>query len=729
MRLKLGLVLISFTVIALALFSRNSVSLHARAAENSLRRGTMTLQYYDEFSSTQYQEHTSITRQLDARVVFDCSEEQLIFFDPNFMKNSAIPIAQAYGYSTLGGPTFNGPLGARLVSANGSGKYTRSVQSPSGSMSGEGQGGLSAFLVSFAGGDFSSVSALASASVNITQTSHEGGRIRQSSFTAGENVGLEFALKQGAAPPDWTYNITHKPGSYRYVVTGNFHRVGQIGETLYEEENASFSLVFDLSGEEELEAVIIPPNGKDGPSEKYENWMPEAGRNENTAGNFMEIRVVLQPKGQPGKLPKRTAKFKFELIDVSKEPGVCLNWPPRDQARSSSDLRMDARSNSQLSVLDALGQTAESASGVLESVVDVYSYDYGAWGKLKVTAILDDGTSIVGHLKDKPDIELLSIPKDDNGNHVADAWEDLLSVKNASAESDDDQHPKGNGDAGDGLSLYEEYRGFMINGQHFRTDPTYKDVFVYDQDQMSLGGYAASGLDIHSVREEETYTTKSQQNQRIINFNHGYAHLGDKFVLLLKDDPSLSKRGLLGLADCGPVGDPHPGLPKTCRSIGVAVDDNLQLQTNHPFSQLISTIAHELAHGSNVWHHGDKDYTVKTVYQDRPDGSAQVSTGSWGVSVIGGQESGVQDCIMRYNGNTFYESAGGPYYWHRGAALVHGVLYPPVEPDGTTFCDSKVGTGVNDPKGGNLPDGRPLPKAGNATRGDCTHQFSVNDLK
>jgi len=728
-RRSLGIATALLGLFAFGVLARRSTTLHAGPTQDTLRRGSMTVQYRYEFNSTQYQEHTHITSQLDAKVVFDCSEEQLIFFDPNYMKESGVPIPQTYGYSTLMGPTFAGPLGGQLVSANGTGNYTRTVQTPSGGNSGEGQGPLNAFVVTFARGDFTSVSAAAIAAVTITQTSHAGGGAGQSSSSTSENVILEFGLNQGSPPPGWTYSVTHKPGTYRYVVTGNFHQSATVSEAVYNEEKASFSLLFDLSGDEELEAVITPPDGKHNPSDKYENWMPEAGPDQNTPGNSMEIRVVLQPKGQPGKLPKRTAKFKFELIDVSQEPGICLNSPPKDQAWSSSDLRMDAGSNRQLAVLDPMGQTAESASGLLESGVRVSSYDYGAWGKLKVTAILDDGTSIVGHLKNKPDVESLSIPKDDNGNHIADYWESLMSVTDSSADSDDDRHPKGNGDAGDGLSLYEEYRGFMINGQHFRTDPTYKDVFVYDQDQMSLGDYAASGLDIHSVRQEETYKTKSQQNQLIINFNHGYAHLGDKFVLLLKDDPSLSERGLLGLADCGPVGNPQPGLPKTCRSIGVAVDGNLQLNTNHPFSQLISTIAHELAHGSNVWHHGDKDYTVKIVYQDRPDGSAQVSTGSWGVSVVGGQESGVQDCIMRYNGNTFYESAGGPYYWHRGAAIVHGVVYPPVEPDGTIFCDSKVGTGVNDPQGGKLPDGRPLPKAGNATRGDCTHQFSVNDLK
>jgi hypothetical protein len=84
---------------------------------------------------------------------------------------------------------------------------------------------------------------------------------------------------------------------------------------------------------------------------------------------------------------------------------------------------------------------------------------------------------------------------------------------------------------------------------------------------------------------------------------------------------------------------------------------------------------------------------------------------------------------MRYPGKKFYEFPGGKWTWQHASQSVSGYEYEPDEPVGTIFCDTDKGTGVNDSNGGTLPDGRKLPKAGNASIGDCMHQFSVNDLK
>ena len=61
---------------------------------------------------------------------------------------------------------------------------------------------------------------------------------------------------------------------------------------------------------------------------------------------------------------------------------------------------------------------------------------------------------------------------------------------------DKDSMPAGNQYAGDGLSAYEEYRGFMVHGKHRRTDWKLKDVFIWDRDSMGLGDFPfASGLE------------------------------------------------------------------------------------------------------------------------------------------------------------------------------------------------------------------------------------------
>lgn len=75
----------------------------------------------------------------------------------------------------------------------------------------------------------------------------------------------------------------------------------------------------------------------------------------------------------------------------------------------------------------------------------------------------------------------INIPKDDNGDYIADAWRAGLQKPYEDAETGPDT---GNGveendKIGDGLVLFEEYRGFYIAGKHTRLDPTKKDIFIH----------------------------------------------------------------------------------------------------------------------------------------------------------------------------------------------------------------------------------------------------------
>ena len=50
------------------------------------------------------------------------------------------------------------------------------------------------------------------------------------------------------------------------------------------------------------------------------------------------------------------------------------------------------------------------------------SYDWGGWTQLKVVAELDDHSTVTAHVRGEPQ-QRLAVPKDDDGNHIADAWE------------------------------------------------------------------------------------------------------------------------------------------------------------------------------------------------------------------------------------------------------------------------------------------------------------------
>ena len=460
----------------------------------------------------------------------------------------------------------------------------------------------------------------------------------------------------------------------------------------------------------DAEAEIIPPDN-------YNTWLPEAGEDESTAGNGIVVKVKLHKRGDPQKSAGTKAKFRFALSDVSHELGVCLNWPYYEQSKTTPDLKIDQKANPSLDVAGD-GQSATTRNSGDSATVTITSYDWGAYGHL--TAILDDGSEVTAYVLGDQSKPALTIPKDDNGNHIADFWEKHYLGGSSAANADDDLIPLGSGDPGDGLSLYEEYRGFRVQGAHIRTSPIEKDIFIADVGNLGLGYLAQSGLVTHLIDRNEADETAQSGNQidaanpMIINPNRGFATLGPQHGLFLMDT---DMPGYYGYAQ-----GTGPGPPKT--TWAVQVDKARCLSVNA--QQLNWAVAHELAHGCNVWHHGDINYKISRWRELQRDGR------TWGfwlpypdgdVAAQGGQESGVEECIMRYEGENLYETATGPIQWEKAGSLQRGAAYPPIEPAGTIFCDDYRGTGAN------APGRRGGPKAGDALRGKCSTQFCVNDSK
>jgi hypothetical protein len=295
--------------------------------------------------------------------------------------------------------------------------------------------------------------------------------------------------------------------------------------------------------ETELEAVIIPPDN-------YESWLPTGDKDEDTPSLApLAAKAELRLKNKPGKKPSETAKFKFALIETSKEPGLCLNAPKKDKAKKSFDLKFRQKDNPELEISDD-GQTATSKEFVDTDVAVVRSYDWGAYAKLKVTAILDNGKEMAAHLEGKPQQEEMVIPLDENDNRVADGWEKEKNVygKNLPADWDGAEEPKGQKAPGDGISLYEKYRGFEFEGIHERLDPNHKYLFVHDPDEIlslvaqdervqAMNFKAVSKLRLRFIDEDHwTGPGSSREKKRIVNFNTGWkgGHAVDQHALDVK---------------------------------------------------------------------------------------------------------------------------------------------------------------------------------------------------
>jgi hypothetical protein len=213
----------------------------------------------------------------------------------------------------------------------------------------------------------------------------------------------------------------------------------------------------------------------------YDNWIPKGGKDETSAGNQITISAKLKTKdGKP--LREKAKIIKFELSQVSQEPGVCLNWPPKASApghvKDLKDLQFDDKKNSKLEIKGPRKQTAETPDGEYAEAEAVIScYDYGAWGTIKVVAEMANGTPVVGYLKGHPNQKEILLPKRKATSKIADAWK-ALPENDAVALADDDDNensPEGDKHRGDGLTLYEEYRGFLVNGKHVCGNPHLKE--------------------------------------------------------------------------------------------------------------------------------------------------------------------------------------------------------------------------------------------------------------
>ena len=472
--------------------------------------------------------------------------------------------------------------------------------------------------------------------------------------------------------------------------------------------------------------VVVRVHGADEPAKEtpYAEWLPRGAATAEIPGGRLKVRARLQARdGRPVKA--RVKQFRFELRDTSREPGVAMNWPPLKLSgplaseQVPPDPEFDLRFDGRTGAIDAKKQVqrvppSNGPHGEPSAEAGIECFDFGAWADLVVVAELADGREITGHLEKEPEKVVIPLPKRTGGSHIADAWKERGKVQvHVGDEADDEREPAGEpGFDGDGLTLYEEYRGFMVKGEHKRTDPGKKTLFVHSTEAHLTAGIdlfrAASGLEVYEVKETELYKDPKiapsprcdidrTLNPYVINFNKGVHHQVDQHALWV------TKVRLDGAAGQSCIGPPkfvprveiqkHPG-PE-----GAFMEPHI--------------VAHELGHAVGMPHHGRGDYNCEE------NADCKTTYGVIGIGLVAvqhGQHSGCDQGLMRYIHARFIERieggkkqfplyCWGPDLWCRETETLRQTL----------FCRSDKGTGVNapDPKAKN-----PIfPKAGDATPG------------
>lgn len=429
-----------------------------------------------------------------------------------------------------------------------------------------------------------------------------------------------------------------------------------------------------------------------------DDWLPEDGNSIELASELMH-----RESGKWGPALAHMCRIHFfELMDISTEKGVCVNAPVKKDADRCRDFLIKDESDheahndkttKECKTKDMFIE-ARTKKPLLSYTMKVHSKDYGSYGFLKSEARLSlrPGSAATG----APDYESIPVKKEDvahpagrkkkkeyadnrvtipldiDENHIADGgWRTFGAKPMADPEkdtTDEDEDPVGDESSGDGFGNYEEYRGFKVGkaAAHRRTDITNKDLFVHNEDGLTIGPFRASTkLEVHEITKEQY----GDNTTRIVNFN-STGVLPQRGLHLINGG---SHSGLLGIAL---TATDWPAPPNWVKKVIVYKDAVIKAAKRNKLSEAgkeAQVTAHELSHACNVYHHGEA----------KGDDFSNVS----------GPRSGQIDCIMRYDNHDKTKEAIG-----------------------TILCTATAGTGSN------TTSDRPGYGDAARGRGKCNHQ-------
>jgi hypothetical protein len=448
-------------------------------------------------------------------------------------------------------------------------------------------------------------------------------------------------------------------------------------------------------------------------------WTPASKGNDVGVG-----AAIVKPEGAEG-------IFRFTLYDISSEPGWCMNG--RGSTEPDLDLDPIDEGEFQPKRTEGAGKDTriilETRGPARSAEVKVTALDNGAYGRVMVEAKVGE-IWYRARVQDTY-MDHITIPRDDNLNHIADGstkWD----LNGAPGEDDKDSFPDGDGTDGDGLSNYEEYRGFYTWTGWEATNPKIKDLFIIrDSSDVDISGFAVSGLGLHPVR-----FTDAGPDGRVINFNYAEQrfHVVDQHGIRVRfgdlDDPWAGTTYYV----------PARKAPQSPDDVDEVVIDRAQKKATK--SDLRLLIAHELGHSVAIKHHGDG-----FKYVSGADLKAQALVGSasnqmlfkrlddnskYMVALWRGEYSGNTSCMMRYDAADLYRRDTGLYYpcpsefWKAGKFLC-------LTQDGTDFNAGLQRTQVVQCKIGKaaaVPMTVVLPMCGDGTADKgCYHQIHVTDAR
>lgn len=408
----------------------------------------------------------------------------------------------------------------------------------------------------------------------------------------------------------------------------------------------------------------------------YATWRPKGSiADSKKPGNALVARAVLKSKnGKSSDLPE-VDRFRFELLDTSREPGVCLNWPlgAKDE---DYDLRLaDFASGSMTEKMAAVktffsnwgmassgdydlanmpaggvprisfpevsenGQKGElpdppkDKEGHPFAEAAIESFDFGAKSELRVTCVLKDGREIVGLMKmESGDTDLVRLPKRAGPDWVAESWRSEHGVMDLPA-NDDEEHVDGQDANGDGFTLYEEYRGWVENGKHIEGDPKRKELFVLNKiGPDAIGGFQLFQRESKVVVHHRLTGAEMSTTARLMNGNHRDApHRVDQHGVWIFNaaGTGIPDAGTTGLTAEDAQRAFRPGRVRYItvepRSLSSSTFSRAEGVQRYNLSERDASfgydraVAHELLHAVGVDHHGEGESAHFYFFQSASD--------------------------------------------------------------------------------------------------------------
>lgn len=342
------------------------------------------------------------------------------------------------------------------------------------------------------------------------------------------------------------------------------------------------------------------------------------------------------------------------LQDVSQIKGISMNYPKEGDTKP--DLFFPREQPDGIEYIDE-GHVQTKSNVATEATVLVAARDSGAYGVLI-------GKALALNLESKnkrTNKTTLSLPMDDNNNHIADQWEKDHKIygKKLPPGWDEEDNPSGMKKKGDGLALFEEYRGFLVedgsgNEVFRRLSPEHKKLFIHisdDDKALKKKGVdtfgAATGFEILYIHSADRLANPDGSDYpRWVTFNQTIFNSTNQDAVWIIDDHTKESPGRTeGISGSN---EADPQTPATTRYVNVSrsgIEDQMrtwttELQRNPPFDQyakaavnlhldlpalarnvprqaaslvnemIVFITIHELGHATGGRHHGVEEYSA-----------------------------------------------------------------------------------------------------------------------